>query len=212
LLNKAGESTHVNEVTELLAHASVEDGNLARARDLYQMLSTTEPQNPLHLQNYQQVVNRMTQSAPVSGITAEEGSLLVDELEATAPVIDQSYPDDIAIAVRSAVVDADLFLSYNLPDKAVVPLLGALPQAPCDVRLNQRLAALHNRFQRFTEAAVCCRTLEGVYHDAGCPDEAVRYGELAARYEQNAGAAASTSASSTLASSAAAPPASASPA
>ena len=48
LLNKAGESTHVNEVTELLAHASVKNGELGRARDLYQMLSTTEPQNQLH--------------------------------------------------------------------------------------------------------------------------------------------------------------------
>ena len=112
--------------------------------------------------------------------------MIVEELEATAPVIDQFYPDDVAISIRSAVTDADLFLSYNLPDKAVVPLLGALPLAPRDARLNQRLAALHTRFLRFTEAAVCCRTLEGVYHDAGFPDEAVRYGELAARYEQNA--------------------------
>jgi len=207
LLNKAGESTHINEVTELLAHASVKDGNLTRARDLYQMLATTEPQNLLHLQNYQQVVGRMAGASPAIGITAEEGAVIVEELEATAPVIDQSYPDHIAIAVRSAVTDADLFLSYNLPDKAVVPLLSVLPQAPCDVRLNQRLAALHTRFHRFTEAAVCCRTLESVYHDAGCPDEAVRYGELAERYEQSAAAAASPSASS-----AAAPSASASPA
>jgi tetratricopeptide (TPR) repeat protein len=186
LLNKAGESTHVNEVSELLAHASVKDGNLARARDLYQMLATTEPQNQLHQQNYQQVVARMAGDAPATGITAEEGAVIVDELEATAPVIDQFYPDHVAIAVRSAVTDADLFLSYNLPDKAVVPLLGALPLAPRDARLNQRLAALHTRFQRFTEAAVCCRTLESVYHDAGYPDEAVRYGELAGRYEQTA--------------------------
>jgi tetratricopeptide (TPR) repeat protein len=186
LLNKAGESTHVNEVTELLAHASVKNGDLARARDLYQMLSTTEPQNQLHLQNYEQVVERMQGAGPATGITPEEGAVIVEELEATAPVIDQSYPDHIAIAVRSAVTDADLFLSYNLPDKAVVPLLGALPQAPRDARLNQRLAALHTRFHRFTEAAVCCRTLESVYHDAGYPDEAVRYGELAARYEQTA--------------------------
>ena len=208
LLNKAGESTHVNEVTELLAHASVQDGNLARARDLYQMLATTEPQNLLHLQNYQQVVSRMEDASPTTGITAEEGALLVEELEAIAPVIDQSYPDDIAIAVRSAVTDADLFLSYNLPDKAVVPLLGALPQAPRDTRLNQRLAALHTRFHRFTEAAVCCRTLESVYHDAGCPDEAVRYGELAARYEQNMAAAPSPAAARpATASPAAAPPA-----
>jgi tetratricopeptide (TPR) repeat protein len=186
LLNKAGESTHVNEVTELLAHASVKDGNLARARDLYQMLSTTEPQNQMHMQNYQQVVGRMEGETSAGGITAEEGAVIVEELEATAPVIDQSYPDHIAIAVRSAVTDADLFLSYNLPDKAIVPLLSALPQAPRDVRLNQRLAGLHTRFQRFTEAAVFCRTLESVYHDGGYPDEAVRYGELAARYERSA--------------------------
>jgi tetratricopeptide (TPR) repeat protein len=198
LLNKAGESTHVNEVTELLAHSSVKDGNLARARDLYQMLATTEPQNLLHMQNYQQVVGRMEGAAPATGITAEEGTVLVEELEATAPVIDQPYPDHVAIAVRSAVTDADLFLSYNLPDKAVVPLLGVLPQAPRDARLNQRLAALHTRFLRFTEAAVCCRTLESVYHDAGYPDEAVRYGELAERYEQNAETASLTSSSKAI--------------
>ncbi len=197
LLNKAGESTHVNEVTELLAHASVEDGNLARARDLYQMLATTEPQNPLHMQNYQQVLGRLAGSSPATGITAEEGAVIIEELEATAPVIDQSYPDSVAIAVRSAVTDADLFLSYNLPDKAVVPLLAVLPQAPNDGRLNQRLAALHTRFHRFTEAAVCCRTLESVYHDAGYPDEATRYGELAARYEKSAAIAPLSSLSST---------------
>ncbi len=212
LLNKAGESTHINEVSELLAHASVKNGDLARARDLYQALATSEPQNQVHLQNYEQVVERMEGGSPANGITAEEGAVIVEELEATAPVIDQFYPDAVAIAVRSAVTDADLFLSYNLPDKAVVPLLGALPQAPRDARLNQRLAALHTRFQRFTEAAVCCRTLESVYHDAGYPDEAVRYGDLAARYEQSAEAAPATSAASTAAASLAAPLAIAPPA
>ncbi len=186
LLNKAGESTHVGEVTELLAHASVKSGDFLRARDLYKMLATLEPQNQLHMQNYQQVLAHMDESSPARMITAEEGAVIVEELEATAPVIDQSYPDDVAIAVRSAITDADLFLSYNLPDKAIVPLLGVLPQAPRDVRLNQRLAALHTRNLRFTEAAVCCRTLETSYHDAGFPDEAVRYGELATRYEERA--------------------------
>jgi tetratricopeptide (TPR) repeat protein len=207
LLSKAGESTHVNEVTELLAHASVKDGSLARARDLYQMLATTEPQNLVHMQNYQQVVGRMAGESPALGITAEEGAVLVEELEATAPVIDQPYPDHIAIAVRSAVTDADLFLSYNLPEKAVVPLLDALPQAPRDVRLNQRLAGLHTRFQRFTEAALCCRTLEDVYHDAGYPDEAMRYGELAARYDKSAQAAGLSSTLLTSTSAVSVPPA-----
>ena len=189
LLKKAGESTHVNEVIELLAHASVKGGHLERARELYGMLAKDEPQNTIHMQNYQQVADRMTGSSPSvpsSTITAEEGTLIVEELEATAPVVDQPYPDDIAIAVRSAVTEADLFLSYNLPEKALAPLMGALPQAPRDVRLNQRLAILHTRFKRFREAAVCCRTLETAYHDAGFPDEALRYSELAARYEHSA--------------------------
>ena len=184
LLNKAGDTTHVAEITELLAHASVKDGDLGRARDLYQSLAATEPDNQAHRQNYQQVLARLAEPSSSDDISSEEGGVIIEELESTAPVIDQSYSEPLASAVRSAVVDADLFLSYNLPEKAIVPLLTALPQAPRDVRLNQRLAALHTRAGRFTEAAVCCRTLESVYHDAGFPDDAVRYGELAARYEQ----------------------------
>ena len=187
LLKQAGESTHVNEVSELLAHALVKGGKLEQAGDLYKMLAASEPQNELHAQNYRQVAGRGDGSEPaIIGITAEEGALIVEELEATAPMIQQAYPDQTAVALRAAITDADLFLSYNLPDKAMVPLLRAQSLAPRDVRLNQRLTALHTRFQRFAEAAACCFTLESVYHDAGHPDEALRYGELAARYELSA--------------------------
>src|SRR5437667_9611209 len=71
-----------------------------------------------------------------------------------------------------------------MPAKALGPLLSALPRAPRDLRLNQRLAALHTRAGRFAEAAVCCRTLESIYHDAGHVDEATRYGELAGKYAE----------------------------
>jgi hypothetical protein len=56
--------------------------------------------------------------------------------------------------------------------------------APNDLRLNQRLAALHTRAGRFAEAALCCRTLQNVYSEAEHPDEATRYSELAERYEE----------------------------
>ena len=187
LLNKAGESTHLTEVYELLAHAYVQSGELEKARDYYLKLTQLEPQNQLHARNYQQVVERLGGSpASPSLITVEEGATLVDELEATAPFIDQRYPDDIALAVRAALTDAELFTSYNMPAKAMGPLLAALPNAPRDLRLNQRLAALHTRAGRFAEAAVCCRDLQVLYHDAGHPDEATRYGELAGKYEARA--------------------------
>jgi tetratricopeptide (TPR) repeat protein len=189
LLNKAGEHTHLTEVYELLAHACVQSGELEKARDYYLKLTQLEPQNQLHTRNYQQVAGRLGGGRSGSLITAEEGAVLVEELEATAPFVDQRYPsDDVALAVRAALTDAELFVSYNMPAKALGPLEAALPNAPQDLRINQRLAALHTRAGRFAEAGVCCRTLETIYHDAGHPDEASRYGELASKYEERASA------------------------
>jgi tetratricopeptide (TPR) repeat protein len=193
LFNKAGENTHLAEVYELLAHAYVQSGEPDRAREFYQKLIQLEPQNQLHLQNLQQVSSK-TGPAASQLITAEEGAVLVDELEATAPFIDQRYRDEVALTVRAALTDAELFASYNMPEKAMGPLLSVLPQAPRDLRLNQRLAALHTRASRFAEGAVCCRILESLYHDAGHPDEASRYGDLAGKYEERATVAAETSA------------------
>jgi tetratricopeptide (TPR) repeat protein len=190
LFQKAGESTHLTEVIELLAHASVQSGDLPRARDLYQRLATMEPGNPLHMNNYQQVASQIGDGSSGSTITAEEAASIVDELEATAPSIHQHYSDAVALAIRSALTDAELFISYNMPAKALGPLMAALPQAPTDLRLNQRLAALHTRASRFAEAGVCCRTLQNIYHEAGYPEEATRYCELADRYQQRSSVAA----------------------
>ena len=188
LFHKAGENTHVSEVTELLAHASVQSGDLPKARDLYQKLATVEPQNTLHMQNYQQVVSQLGGTSGSKLITPEEAVVLIDDLEATAPSVHQHYTDEIALAVRSALTDAELFISYNMPAKALGPLVGALPLAADDLRLNQRLAALHTRAGRFAEAALCCRTLQRVYSEAEYPEEASRYGELAERYEERSSA------------------------
>ena len=192
LFNKAGENTHVSEVLELLAHASVQSGDLPRARDLYQRLAQVEPQNPLHMQNYQQVVSQLSGTSGTKLITPEEAVVLVDDLEATAPSVHQHYSDEVSLSVRSALTDAELFISYNMPAKALGPLVAVLPLAPNDLRVNQRLAALHTRAGRFAEAVICCRTLQTVYSDAGYPEEATRYGELAERYEERTTAPAPT--------------------
>jgi tetratricopeptide (TPR) repeat protein len=184
LFHKAADTTHTSEVVELLAHASVQSGDLGRARDLYQKLTTIEPANPLHMQNYQQVVSQLSGTTGNKLITPEEAIVLVEDLEATAPSVHQHYSDEVSLAVRSALTDAELFISYNMPAKALGPLVAALPLAPNDLRINQRLAALHTRASRFAEAALCCRTLQRVYSEADYPEEATRYGELAERYEE----------------------------
>jgi tetratricopeptide (TPR) repeat protein len=187
LLQKAGDQSHLTEVYELLGHAYVQFGELEKARDYYFKLTQLEPQNQLHARNYQQMVQRLGTPGPGENlITVEEGANLVEELEATAPFLEQRHPDDVALAVRAALTDAELFLSYNMPAKALDPLQSALPKAPRDLRLNQRLAALHTRLGQFREAAVCARTLEEIYSEASYPEEATRYAELAGRYEERA--------------------------
>lgn len=187
LFQKAGESTHLTEIYELLAHASVQTGDLEKARDYYLKLTQLEPGNQMHAQNYQQVLAKQGTSSGARLISAEEGTALADELEATAPFIEQRYDDETALAVRAAMTDAELFISYNMPAKALGPLVSALPKAPRDLRLNQKLAALHTRAGKFAEAAVCLRTLETLYRGAGHNDDASRYADLAAKYEERSG-------------------------
>jgi len=194
LLQKAGDTTHTSEILELLAHASVQQDDLSKARDLYLQLATMEPQNALHARNYQQVVAKIGASGGSGQITSEEGALMVDELEAIAPFIDQHYAEEVIAAARAALTDAELFVSYNMPEKALGPLAAALPVAPRHIKLNQRLASLYTRTGRFGDAAICCRTLQGVYGEAGFGEESSRYGDLAAKYEDRGALAAKAAA------------------
>lgn len=184
IFQKGGENSHVTDIYELLAHSYVQSGNPEKAQTYYLKLSQLEPANQMHAQNYQQMTDQIGSANAEHLITPEEGAGMIDELEANAPFIEQRYDDEVALALKAALTDAELFMSYNMPAKALDPLIAALPGAPRDLRLNQRLAALHTRAGRFAEAAVCCRTLEGIYHDAGHADEASKYSDLAAKYEQ----------------------------
>jgi len=194
LLQKAGDTTHTSEILELLAHASVQQDDLTKARDLYLQLATMEPQNALHARNYQQVVAKIGATGGSGQITSEEGALMVDELEAIAPFIDQHHAEEVTSAARAALTDAELFVSYNMPEKALGPLAAALPVAPRHIKLNQRLASLYTRTGRFADAALCCRTLQTVYAEAGFGEESSRYGDLASKYEDRGALAAKAAA------------------
>ncbi|MBZ5568116.1 MAG: tetratricopeptide repeat protein [Acidobacteriia bacterium] len=189
LYTQLGDKGHVNECSELLAHALVQSGDLKRARDLYRELADSEPENPAHEQNYRQVLAKLGEDAAIRPLTQAEGSqaFMVDELEMTAPTVAQEYPEAVAESVKAALTDSELLDSYNLPEKALAPLEKVLPQAPRDVRLNQRLASLYAAADRFADAARCCQILESVYRQVGHLDEAKQYAEMAAKYAERAG-------------------------
>jgi tetratricopeptide (TPR) repeat protein len=190
LLQKAGDTSHLNEVMELLAHAHVQNGDFSQARDLYKQLSEVEPENPLHAQNYKQMISKLGQD-PVSRPLSDEESMqavMVEELEHTAPTIRQEYTATVEKAIEAALTDAELFVSYNVPLKAIAPLEAVLPIAPRDVNVNQRLASLYLRAGRIADAAATCKLLSEVYAEFGQKEEAERYAAEAEKYARKAAA------------------------
>jgi tetratricopeptide (TPR) repeat protein len=123
LLENAGDTTHSIEILELVAHASVQKGNLEHARDLYQQLMRLEPQDETHQHNYRQLQTGLeTPSA-----TGEEDSPTSAE---TATSTGDLYPEELEEKIRTALVEAELFENYDKSSgKAVASLEAALADA-----------------------------------------------------------------------------------
>ncbi|HEY6307403.1 MAG TPA: tetratricopeptide repeat protein [Candidatus Angelobacter sp.] len=184
MLQRAGDSSHNAEIMELQAHAFAQKGDFRSARDLYKKLSEVEPENSLHNQNYKQMLSKLGEDPTTRTLSAEEAAqaFMVEELEQGAPSVHQSYDPPTEKAIEAALTDAELFVSYNVPAKAIPPLEAVLPLAPRDVTVNQRLATLYARGARYADAARACHTLSEIYRELGHEIEASRYLEAARNY------------------------------
>ncbi|MGB9123303.1 MAG: tetratricopeptide repeat protein, partial [Candidatus Angelobacter sp.] len=188
LTNKSGGHAQTAEVMEIQAHAAAQKGNFTEARDLYKKLTEMEPENGLHAQNYKQMLAKLGEDSATRILTPEEAAqaFMVEELDETATPVQQSYDPPTEKAIESALTDAELYVSYNVPAKAIPPLEAALPLAPKDVNLNQRLASLYVRAERFADAARMYQNLSKIYDELGHPAEAAKYLEAAKKFSLRA--------------------------
>lgn len=184
LLQKGGEGQPSAESMEAQAHAHAQKGEFAQARDLYKKLSEIEPDNAIHNQNYRQMLAKLGEDPASRILTPEEAAqaFMVEELDHGAVLVQQKYDPPTETAIESALTDAELYVSYNVPSKAIAPLEAALPLAPKDITLNQRLAMLYAREERYTDAARVCQNLSEIYRELGHANEAARYQEAARKY------------------------------
>ena len=194
LMNQPGQPVdHAQnaEAIELQAHAAAQKGAFAQARDLYKQLTEMEPENALHAQNHRQMLAKLGEDSATRILTPEEAAqaFMVEELDETAPSVHQSYDPPTEKAIESALTDAELYVSYNVPSKAIPPLEAALPLAPQDVNLNQRLASLYARAERYADAARMYQNLSKIYEELGHPSEAAKYLEAARKFALRAPAA-----------------------
>jgi tetratricopeptide (TPR) repeat protein len=188
LTNKSGGHAQTAEVIEIQAHAAAQKGNFTEARDLYQKLTQMEPENAIHAQNHKQMLVKLGEDSATRILTPEEAAqaFMVEELDETATPVQQSYDPPTEKAIESALTDAELYVSYNVPAKAIPPLEAALPLAPKDVNLNQRLASLYVRAERFGDAARMYQNLSNIYDELGHPAEAAKYLEAAKKFSLRA--------------------------
>ena len=62
LFQRAGDTSQNSEIYEMIAHACVQSGtdaDLRRAAELYKQIDILEPENPLHAQNYRQILTKI---------------------------------------------------------------------------------------------------------------------------------------------------------
>ena len=184
LTNTSGGHAQNAEVIELQANTAAQKGNFPEARDLYQQLTQMEPENALHAQNYKQMLAKLGEDSATRILTPEEAAqaFMVEELDESAVTVQQRYDPPTEKAIESALTDAELYVSYNVPSKAIPPLEAALPLAPHDVNLNQRLASLYARAERYGDAARIYQNLSKIYEELGHPTEAAKYLEAANKF------------------------------
>jgi tetratricopeptide (TPR) repeat protein len=182
VFQKAGATGNIPEVNELLAHAYVKTGELAKARDLYKELAELEPSNPVHMQNYRQVMAKLGEEPVARTLSAAEGEQAFFGEEIQAPPLQQEYDPALKEEIDNALAEAELCESYNKPAQAVPRLKSVLTKAPSDARLNQRLVSVYQRLGNAGEAARCCDKLRAVYDSFGLSNQAQAYAEMAQKF------------------------------
>ncbi|HVJ06433.1 MAG TPA: tetratricopeptide repeat protein [Candidatus Saccharimonadales bacterium] len=185
LFQRAGESSMIAEILELMAHASVQNDQFERARDVYKELIELEPENASHIQGYRQVCARLN---PVDGQTPapapapklqQEPHTLEEFLTSAEPVLpEQKYAPFIEEEIANALTEAELCDSYSSKARGISFLETALKKAPTDLRLNRSLATLYRQEGDLAKAAACYATMQRVLEETGETEAASYYSNL----------------------------------
>jgi tetratricopeptide (TPR) repeat protein len=78
------------------------------------------------------------------------------------------------IDVESVILDAELLIKYQMPERGITALEQALDRHPTNIRLREKLMELYVQNQMLDQAAGQCLALSGLYVRAGDFDEANR--------------------------------------
>jgi tetratricopeptide (TPR) repeat protein len=184
LFQRAGESSMLAEILELLAHACVQSEQFERARDAYKELIQLEPDSAAHVQAYRQVCARLSPNSPAPPVgpapPAEDKPRTLEEFRTgTEPELPaQSYAPETEEIITAALSEAELFESFSSKKRSIGVLETALQSAPEDLRLNRTLGMLYSQEGDASNAARCYKTMQRALESLGASEAAGYYAAL----------------------------------
>jgi tetratricopeptide (TPR) repeat protein len=183
LLRRSGDGSSLAEVLELLAHASVQNNQLERAKKAYKELIELEPGNNSHIQGYRQVCARMGSSSAAAEPVkpqAESGPHTLDEFfQSDEPELPrQEYSPLVEDKIAAALSEAELCESFASKSRGIHALELAIESAPDDLQLNRTLAMLYRQANEPARAAQCYTTMQRVLESMGETEAAGYYANL----------------------------------
>ena len=187
---KTEQTSEISEVNEQLAHAYVNQGEHAQARELFEELARLEPENPHHRQNLEQMDAKLGRAPAAAALSPEAG--FAEQVMGEPTVAEEPLTEEEREALNTAVNESDLYLTYRQVDKAIQPLEVILERMPRNATLNQRLLDLYERAEQYAKAAQRCEVLIGICVLAGEAETATAYGEKQAKFQERAGTAVPT--------------------
>ena len=184
------QTSEISEVNEQLAHAYVNQGDHAKARDLFEELARLEPENPHHRQNLEQMDAKLGR-APAAAAPSP-GAGFAEQVMGEPTLAEEPLTEEDREALNTAVNESDLYLTYRQLDKAIQPLEAILERMPRNATLNQCLLDLYERAEQYGKAAQRCEVLAEIYVLAGAAETATTYSDRKAKFQERAGTAVPT--------------------
>jgi tetratricopeptide (TPR) repeat protein len=158
----------------------VQNGQLERAREIFEQLIEVEPGNAAHQQEYRQVCARLDPSAQGLPANPEVPQSLEEFRNTSEPELPpQNYSPEIADSISAALTEAELYESLSSKAQGITILERALHKAADDLRLNHELARLYRQDGNGSKAARCYFTMQRVLERLGAKPAADYYGDLA---------------------------------
>ena len=126
---KTEQTSEISEVNEQLAHAYVNQGDHAQARDLFEELARLEPENPHHRQNLEQMDAKLGR-APAAAPPPSPEAGFAEQVMGEPTLAEEPLTEEEREALNTAVNESDLYLTYRQVDKAIQPLEAILERMP----------------------------------------------------------------------------------